>query len=453
MNDFLLAILGFVIAIGLLTTVHEFGHFWLARMMGVKVLRFSIGFGKPLITWLGSSGTEYAISSIPLGGYVKMLDHREAPVAPNEQHLEFNHKPIWARMLIIAAGPFFNILFAVVAYWLMFLIGISSIVPVLGDVPAGSVADIAGLKAGQEIVAINDTPTPTWEDIAVNLIGNLGNKDFIRVTTYDPTTRARSEHALNLSHWSLNDDDQNALLSLGITPIDPLAPIVDKTVPGYPAAEAGLRSGDLIIDVDGQAITSRSQFMHVLRDKYNRATHMIVLRNKERIDILITPVKKLLEGGDATGYIGIQFTNQAWPKELIRTQRFGIMPALSQALDRTADYTLLTLKFLKKMVTGQMSLQHIAGPISIAKFAGRTVASGLEYFLGFLSLVSISLAVLNMLPIPILDGGHFLYCCIELVSGRALSERAMRLGNALGYVILGSFMLLAIHNDVLRLMY
>lgn len=451
MHSILFSILGFVLAIGILVTVHEFGHFWFARLLGVKVLRFSIGFGKPLLTWHDRTGTEYAVSAIPLGGYVKMLDVMEGKVAASDLHQEFNQQPIWARMLIVAAGPLFNIIFAVVAYWLMFIIGISSIVPMLGEVPKGSVADIAGLQARQEIVAVNGESTPTWEEVSVNLFSGVGEQDFISVATVGPQQKNRQEHALNVSHWQ-PENDQNLLLDLGITPLDPIVPVVGKLLPGLPAEQAGLEPDDVIIGLDGVKITSRSQFMTLLHDKYNKTTQITVLRNESPMDILITPSKKVIDGGDVIGYIGVQFKNMPWPTEMIRTQRFGPIDAMFKAVEKTIDYTVLTLQFLKKMLLGKMSVQHIAGPISIAQFAGQTVVSGIEHFLGFLALVSISLAVLNMLPIPILDGGHFLYLCIELVRGKALSTTAMRYGNFVGFAVLGGIMLLALHNDILRVM-
>lgn len=451
MNTFIFAILGFIVAIGLLTTVHEFGHFWVARTLGVKVLKFSIGFGRSLFSWYDKSGTEYVVAAIPLGGYVKMLDQNEGLVAPNELHRAFNTKSVWTRMLIIAAGPAFNMLFAIVAYWCVFMLGVTSMVPVLGDVPNGSIAAVAGLKSGQEIIAVDDHPTASWEDIAVALISHVGDSNFINIKVQDQNSRQTSVHALNLTNWSLANNDENIIKNLGLAPLDPIEPIVGSLLPDMPAAKAGLKPGDKIIGVDGVPVTSRSAFMHALHDKYDRALHLSVERNGHTETILITPIKKILDGGEAIGYIGIQFQEQAWPQDLIRVRKATPWIALQQATAKTKEYTILTLQFLRKMIIGQMSLQHVAGPISIAKFAGRTAQSGLEYYLGFLALVSISLGVLNMLPIPILDGGHFLFCLIEVVRGKPLSPRAINIGHSVGFVILGSFMLLAVYNDVLRL--
>lgn len=453
MNEMLYAILGFIVAIGLLTTVHEFGHFIVARLLRVKVLRFSIGFGKPLITWHGTSGTEYVLASIPLGGYVKMLDQNEGIVAPNELHHAFNNKSVWTRMAIIAAGPIFNLIFAVIAYWGVFMLGIVSMVPVLGDVPQGSVAALAGLKSGQEIVAIADKPVQTWEDIAVTLVSHVGESEFINITVEDQKTKQDSVHALNLTNWSLTNNDENIIKNLGLEPLDPIQPIIGKTLPNLPAEQAGLQAGDIIVSVNNQPTNSRSAFMHNLTDKYEQPITLGINRNGKLEEVLITPDKKLLDGGAATGYIGVQFADQTWPESLIRIQHYPPGAAFKKGLERTKDYTVLTMQFLRKMFVGQMSLEHIAGPLSIAKFAGRSAETGLSNFLGFLALVSISLGVLNMLPIPVLDGGQFLFCIVELVRGKPLSQRALSYSTAVGFALLGGFMMLALYNDVIRIMH
>ncbi len=450
-STILYSVLGFILAVGLLTTIHEFGHFWMARRLGVKVLRFSIGFGKALVSWHDKQGTEYVIAAIPLGGYVAFLDQNDGIVAPNDLPHDINNQPVWSRMLIIAAGPIFNLLFAVLAYWAVFMWGVASIVPILGDIPKGSIAYTAGLRSGEEILAVDARQTPTWEDIAVALVSHIGDRDFVNIKVRDIDSNVVSDHVLNLNSWSIDDGEQNIIKNLGLEPLDPAEPIVGLVMANMPAAKAGLEPGDRFISIDGIPVYSRSQVLEILRNKYEHAVHIIVQRNGEQVTVLITPNKKILEGGTPTGFIGIQFENQPWPEKLIRVQRYSPIAAFSMAVQRTKDYTVLTLQFIGKMITGKMSLDHVAGPISIAKFAGRTVRSGVEYFLGFLALVSISLGVLNMLPIPILDGGHFLYCIIELVRGRALSQRAMQMGSLVGCVLLGSFMILALYNDIVRI--
>lgn len=451
MTGILYSILGFVLAIGLLTAIHEYGHFWTARRLGVKVLRFSIGFGKVLFSWHDKSGTEYALCAIPLGGYVKMLDQNEGEVAVKDLPHAYNTKPVWKRMLIIAAGPISNLLFAVLAYWLVFMWGISAIVPIIGEVPKDTVAYRAGLHSGQEITAVDGNLTQNWEDIILAIVPHLGEHDDVQIAVKDIKDQTVSNHTLELKNWNL-DEQENVLLNLGLVPYDPLLPIVGKVLDGYPAQKIGLQAGDQIISLDGHKIANVTQLLTLLQDKYDQVVPLVIERKNQNINFVITPAKKESENGAVSGFIGIQFAQQAWPAKFIRLQRLAPIPALSMAVERTKEYTVLTLQFLGKMVTGKMSLQHISGPIAIAQYAGVTVRSGFETFMGFLALVSVSLGVLNMLPIPVLDGGHFLFCIIELIRGKALSMRAMNVGLAIGFVFLGGIMFLAIYNDVLRLL-
>lgn len=451
MSTFLYAILGFILAIGLLTTVHEYGHFLVARLLRIKVLRFSVGFGKPIFSWYDKRGTEYAIGAIPLGGYVKMLDQNEAKVPPNEVHLAFNRKPVWMRMLVIAAGPIFNLLFAILAYWVVFMWGVSSVMPILGDIPTNSIAYNAGLRNGQQIIAVDDTATSSWEDIIMALAGHLGDEDKATVTVRDADNQITT-HTLDLNNVSLDNPRTLLLSELGLDPYDPFEPVVEKLVPNMPAAAEGMEPGDKILSVDGQKVASRTQFMQAIRNKYDQNVHLIVQRGDHKISIILKPIQKTLDNGQSSGFIGVQFTNPPWPANLIQVQRYNPLQALVMGYNKTIEYTKLTFQFLGKMLTGKMSLQHVAGPISIAKFAGKTFRTGVEYFLSFLALVSISLGVLNMLPIPILDGGHLLFCMIELVRGKALSQRAMYVGHIMGFVLLGWFMILALYNDFSRIL-
>lgn len=451
MSTFLYAILGFVLAIGLLTTVHEYGHFLVARLLKIKVLRFSIGFGKPIFSWYDKQGTEYAIGAIPLGGYVKMLDQNETKVPPNELHLAFNRKPVWARMLVIAAGPIFNLLFAILAYWVVFMWGVSSVMPILGDIPINSIAYNAGLRNGQQIIAVDKTATSSWEDIIMALASHLGDEDKATVTVRDSDNQITT-HTLDLNNISLDNPRALLLAELGLDPYDPFEPVVEKLVPNMPAAAEGMEPGDKILSVDGQRVASRTQFMQAIRNKYDQNVHLIVQRGDHKISIILKPIQKTLDNGQSSGFIGVQFTNPPWPANLIQVQRYNPLQAFVMGYNKTIEYTKLTFQFLGKMLTGKMSLQHVAGPISIAKFAGKTFRTGVEYFLSFLALVSISLGVLNMLPIPILDGGHLLFCVIELVRGKALSQRAMYVGHIMGFVILGWFMILALYNDFSRIL-
>jgi regulator of sigma E protease len=458
MQNILISLVSFLIAVSLLTIIHEFGHFFAARKLGVKVLRFSIGFskdtigfGKDLFIWHDRHGTEYAITTVPLGGYVKMLDETEEPVADTEKHMAFNYKSIPARMAIICAGPIFNMLFAVLAYWLVFMLGVSFLVPVLGSVSKGTFADLAGLRRGQEILAIDGQKTNTWEDISVALIAHLGEKDAIKFTVKDIKTDKISQHIANLSGWSIDEKNSNILQTLGLDPYDPIPPIVDKILPGYPAEQTSLRSGDLITALDDQKIETQTELTRYIREKAGRLVIVKYKRDGGLHETRVTPVKKLIEGGEEVGFIGIGFQPGAYPSNLIRVEKLGIFDAFTKAIRKTSDYTILTIDFLYKMVVGKVSMQYIAGPVSIAQYAGQTIQVGIQDFLSFLALVSISLGVLNMLPIPVLDGGHFLFCVIESITGKPLSKKARVFGYRIGISFLASLMILAIYNDFVRL--
>ena len=452
MMDYIIAIFSFVVVIGILTTVHEAGHFLVARLCGVKVLQFSIGFGKSLLSWHDRFGTEYMISAIPLGGYVRMLGDDDNEVTQLEQHMAFSGKSVFARMAIICAGPFANMIFAVIAYWLVFMIGISSIVPVLGTVPKGTVADLANLKKGYEIVSIDEQRTNTWEDVSVALMPHLGEKSFVKLKAYNKVTKKQSIHVINLTDWTVDNTQGDILKSLGLEPFDPVLPVIGKLISGCPVADSGLQPGDQIIALDDVPVETRTQVTNYVRKKAGIAINVTAIRQGKKLTFWVTPMKKLAEGGEEIGFIGIQYQQTPWPKELITVHKFGPVDSFKKALIRTKEYTVLTLQFLQKIIMGKISLQYVAGPISIAKYAGQTACIGVEYFLGFLALVSINLGILNLvLPIPILDGGHILYCVLELLNGKALSKRAVEVGRIFGVIFLASLMLLALYNDILRL--
>jgi regulator of sigma E protease len=452
MLEYIITVLSFIVAVGVLATVHEFGHFLIARLCGVRVLQFSIGFGKSLLRWNDRYGTEYMISLIPLGGYVRMLGEDDDIVSMTEQHMAFNNKSVFIRMLIICAGPFANIIFAVLSYWLVFMIGVSSIVPMLGTVPKGTVAYVANLKKGQEIISVNDQLTPTWEDVSVSLMPYLGDKGFVKIKAYNKNTKKYTNHMLNLTDWTVDNAQGDILKSLGIEPFDPVLPVVGKLISEFPAIKSGILPGDLIIAVDDIQVDTRTQVTNYLRKKAGSAVSIKVIRDKKKYIFWVTPIKKLAEGGEEVGFVGIQYQPTPWPKELIKIHKFGPLDSLKRALLRTKQYTELTIQFLQKIITGKISLQHVAGPISIAKYAGQSIQLGIESFLSFLALVSINLGVLNLvLPIPILDGGHILFCFMELFTGAPPSPRAVEISRLFGVIFLASLMLLALYNDILRL--
>lgn len=448
MLDFIYAILGFVIAVGLLTAIHEFGHFWVARKLGIKVLRFSIGMGHKLYSWRDKSGTEYSLCALPIGGYVKMLDQTEGHVEAHEISKAFNRKPLWVRASVVLAGPIFNLIFAVCAYWFIFVWGSVSIAPVLGDIPKDTVAYSAGLRGGEEIVAIDGKSTNTWDDVVLRIAKHMGSFDRLVITAKDQG-EAPKDFSISLQNTSL-DSKNNILNELGIGPIDPLKPIIGEIVPESPAAKSALQPGDIITAVDGDKINNITQVLNVIRANSNQKVLLEVKRGTNTQEITITPIRKDDMPGNI-GYIGVTFAPQVFPEHLIRIARYAPLPALGMAIEKTANYATLTLQFLGKMVQGKISMQHLSGPISIAQYAGQTVRTGVDNFINFLALISISLGVINLLPIPVLDGGHLLFCIIEAVRGKELSARTNMLCQVFGITVIGMMMVVAIYNDVLRL--
>ena len=439
-----------MLVVGILTTVHELGHFIVARALHIKVLRFSIGFGRPMFTWFDRYGTEYVLAIVPFGGYVQLLGEKETPdLALSDLHRSFCYKPIWARMLVIVAGAAFNMLFAVLMYWLVFMLGVTTVVPIIGDIPSGTIAHQAKLQTGQELIRIEDKTVDSWEDVSLTLMNFAGSKNFINVSTFDKINKTL-DHTLNLTSWDKNDAGGNILEALGIYPFDPVSPVVAKINQDTPASYANLLPGDKLLAVDGVSVDSRTQFKQYVKHKKNIPIELMVARGDESLELRITPVPRLIDGGEEVGYIGIQFKSMPYPPEYTSTQKYAPVKAMQLAVAKTKNFTILTYKLMGKMLTGKMSAKHVAGPVSIAKYAGQTVVTGLQPFLSFLAVVSISLAILNMLPIPILDGGHFMLGVLEYIRKKPVTEATEELLNKLGLIILFSFMSLALYNDVLR---
>ncbi len=453
MSSVLISIGAFVVALGILVMVHEFGHFWVARRLGIRVLRFSVGFGRPIWRWQkGPSDTEFVVAAIPLGGYVRMLDEREGEVAPEQRHLAFNRQPLPRRMAVVVAGPLFNFLFALLAYWLMYVGGVPGIRPIVGTVMPDSPAAVAGIAPRDELVAVDGEPVWTWDGALLELL--QGVLDHRRVTLIlrreDGTQVTR---VLDLAGRSDLLDRSNLLQALGMQPWRPrLAPVIDRVVAGGAAARAGLQPGDRILQADGHAIADWSAWVDYVRARPQQPIRVRVRRGGTEVRLTLVPDRVELDD-DIIGRIGAYVRV---PPDLgadLRTEvRYGPLAAVGASLRKTWEMSALTLRTLWKMLIGEASVQNISGPLSIAQYAGRTAAVGLTTFLGFLGLISISLGVLNLLPIPVLDGGHLLYYLIELVSGRPLSERAEMFGQRVGLAIIFALMALALFNDFSRLL-
>jgi len=443
----------FVVAIGVLVTAHEFGHFWVARRLGVKVLRFSIGFGHAWLVWhRRGDETEYALGAIPLGGYVKMLDESEGEVAPEERARAFNRQSLGIRSAVVVAGPLFNFVFAVLAFWLMFMIGVSGLRATVGGVTPDSPAARAGILEGDQVVAAAGRRTPTWDDVVQVLVAKVMDGGVVTLVLRD-ASGGRREVALKLGGLTLDDMTEGRVFSaIGVRPGPPLAPIIDSVVPGSPAQASGMRAGDRVLAADGRSIADWPAWVAYVRARPGITIATRVERDGKRLVLSLTPERVVDESG-AHGRIGASVRRPSAEslKALAVTVRYGPLDAFGHALRQTADATTLTLRFLWKMVRGQASIKNLSGPISIAQYAGISAQGGLARFLWFLAIVSVSLGILNLLPIPLLDGGHLLYYAAELVRGRPLSEHTRLIGQRLGIAFLVGLMGLAFYNDLARL--
>lgn len=450
--DIIQNILAFIFAIGVLVTIHEFGHFWVAKKLGVKILRFSVGFGRPLWTKkLGQDQTEFTIASIPLGGYVKMLDEREGVVAPYQRHRAFNTQPVLSRIAVVIAGPLFNFLFAILAYWIMFIVGITGLKPLIGEVTENSPAASAGIQKGDEILAVDDELTPTWSSFIEQCIKKIIAGQPLELRIKD-TQGAERSLALDISSIHINDLSEGDLLGeMGLAPERHLLPaVIDQVVSGSAAEKAGLHSGDKILSADDQPISSWSDWVAFVQARPDQEIKTTILRADQIMEIRLTPVR-YQQGDQVIGRIGAKVLPEKLDEAYIGIEKFTPMAAMIHGFKKTWDMSVLTLKLMGKMLIGEASIKNLSGPISIAQYAGQSAGIGLAAFLSFLAIVSVSLGVLNLLPIPILDGGHLLYYLIELVIGKPVSETVQIVGQNIGILLLVAMMSVAFYNDIIRL--
>jgi len=445
-------LLAFLVAIGILVAVHEYGHFWMARRVGIRVIRYSIGFGRPLWRRTDSLGTEFAISAIPLGGYVKLLDEREGPVADADLSAAYNRKPVWQRILVLLAGPFANFLFAVVAYWAIFVAGVPALRPVLGEVTPDSMAAHAGLVPGDEIVAVGQRQTGGREAVMLAILDRLMEGGTIDLEVRSPGGATRVA-PLRIEGSALPLTEPGALLpGLGFEFWYPAVPArIAKLLPGSPAERAGLRPDDLIVAAGDTPVADFAALVRLVQPAAGRTLEFTVERPGGRV-VVPVEVEAQREDGRLIGRIGVQPGLPApVPEEMRTRERYGVFAAVGKAVGKTWDMSALTVRLLWNVATGDVSARNLSGPINIAEYAGFSARQGILAFLSFLAVVSVSLFVLNLLPIPILDGGQILYQLAEVAKGRPLSERAQAVGQQIGIALLLVLMSFAFYNDISRL--
>ncbi len=453
MSQFLISAAAFVVAIGLLVAVHEFGHYWVARRLGIKVLRFSIGFGKPI--WrrvAGADATEYVISSIPLGGYVKMLDEREGPVPGADRGRAFNHKPIPARIAVLVAGPAFNFLFAIAAYWLMFVAGVPGLKPVIGEVAPDGPAAQAGLLRDDRIVAVGDVETATWEGALLAMLDDMLDDGRIRMRVVDSRGSERSA-VIDVADRTEALTEPGALFpGLGLSAWAPEIPArIESVEPGGAGERGGLLPGDLIVAAGEERIETWNQWRDFVRARPGETVSVRVERAGRQV-MLALDIGEAVDGNERIGMTGTRpVAPEGIGDHMIAEQRYGPLDAIGVAVGKTWDMTALTLRMFWRMLTGDVSLKNISGPINIAQYAGYTAAAGGVAFLSFLAIVSISLGILNLLPIPVLDGGQIAFQLAEAVKGSPLSQRAEIVGQQIGLFLLLMLMSFAFYNDIARL--
>jgi regulator of sigma E protease len=479
--DFIQSIIAFILALGILITFHEFGHYWVARKCNVKILKFSVGFGKPFWRFdfkqpfwhLGfthspwklnsynklfkqrefvADETEFVLAALPIGGYVKMLDEREGQVSNDEAQFAFNSKPLSQRLAIVLAGPIFNFIFAIAAYWLIYMIGVTGLKPVIDEVEPGSIAMQSGFEAGHQILEVDGVKTGTWISVIDRTVPNIVDAKAVTVKVLNETN-AEEDIELDLSLISIDDMASGRLLGqLGIKPKVPVYPAkLGELLAGGAAEKAGLQSGDLVIGVDDVPIVGWVDWVEYVRARPQEAMNVKIERDGSSRMISVTPEAYTRESGEVIGRIGAAFDNNFEPDaSFYALENYTLLPALNKAVARTYEMSLMTLRILGKMIVGQASVKNLSGPITIAKYAGDTAELGIVAFFGFLAIVSVSLGVLNLLPIPLLDGGHAFYYLIEVIKGSPVSESFQVMGQQLGLVLLLGLMGLALYNDILR---
>ena len=453
--DILYAATAFIVTLGILVTVHEFGHFWVARRLGIKVLRFSVGFGRAL--WsrrLGQDQTEYVVAMVPLGGYVKMLDESEGNVAPHEAHRAFNRQTLATRIAVVAAGPAFNFLFAILAYWFMFMAGVEGLRPVIAEVAPASAAEEAGFRANDEIEAVRGKDVATWQSAVASLVTASLDRGRVGIDVVD-ASGVRRERIIDFEGIGVDDLTRGRFFErLGLVPAGPTLPaVIGGVEAGQPAERDGVRPGDRVVLAAGVPVESWSHLVRIVRARPGETFAVVVERGTDRVDLVLTPDIRQTADGDRIGRIGAAVAEpDGHIERFYVTERYGPLSAFAKGVERTVEISALTLRMIWKMVLLEVSVENLSGPIGIAEYAGNSARFGLARFVEFLAIVSVSLGILNLLPVPLLDGGHLFYYAVEFVRGRPVSDETMYVGRHIGIAFLVGLMGLAVYNDLVRLL-
>lgn len=453
MLDFLWNLGSFIIALGVLITAHEYGHFWVARRCGVKVERFSIGFGKAIWRKVGADGTEYVLALIPLGGYVKMLDERVEQVPEELKSQAFNRKSVWQRIAIVAAGPMANFIFAIFALYIMYLIGVPSLKPVIESTQADTPAAIIQVNKPMQVIAVGERSVRNWEEVTYALVGHIGD-DHIELTLAPLSGLMGEERSYRLDtrQWQFDPEKQSPITSLGLDIYRPeITPVLGFVSDDGAAYAAGIRVGDTLVAINDKSYRDWDSFVEQIQASADKLVTITVKRNGEQLNLAVTPKSRTLDSGKVEGVIGVAPTQAPWPEEMRLQLEYGLGESFVVAVDKTWQLVSVSIKMIGKLFTGDVSVKNLSGPISIAQGAGSSANYGLVYFLGFLALISVNLGIINLLPLPVLDGGHLLYYFIEVITGRPVPEKVQEIGFRFGAAMLLMLMSIALFNDFSRL--
>ncbi|WP_438864184.1 sigma E protease regulator RseP [Neptunicella sp.] len=451
MLSFLWSLFFFIVALGILVAVHEWGHFWVARRCGVKVERFSIGFGKALWRTKDKYGTEFVVALIPLGGYVKMLDERVDHVRDEDLPHAFNRQSVYKRIAIIAAGPITNFLFAIVALTLMYMVGVQSVKPVIGQIKPDSLFSAVNIKTPSQIIAIDDKPTRDWESVNLEMVSHIGQPSM-QVTLQEVGNQAKVTKTIDIQDWQFDPQQQSALDSLGVVPFRPeLTTNIAWVAEDSAANRANILQNDKIISLDGTPVDDWVQIVSYIAARPSQNVTIGVERQGsiQNIDVMLD--SRTAENGETQGYLGVVPKMEPWPESFRFNQQYDPLNAVWQGMIKTWRLITLSVDMIGKLLTGDVSVKNLSGPISIAQGAGASAGYGLVYFLSFLALISVNLGIINLLPLPVLDGGHLLYYVIEMITGRPVSEKVQEIGFRIGGTLLFLLMSVAIMNDIARL--